>query len=78
MFGLAIISVICVNIFVLAVSNSTLATESAKGSEVSEEEKSEINLANIQTPEQKEEDERLIIDEAEQSYNRIMNTSDIT
>ena len=59
MFGLAIISVICVNIFVLAVSNSTLATESAKGSEVSEEEKSEINLANIQTPEQKEEDEKL-------------------
>jgi len=59
MFGLAIISVICVNIFVLAVSNSTLATESAKGSEVSEEEKSEINLANIQTPEEKEEDEKL-------------------
>lgn len=59
MFGLAIISVICVNIFVLAVSNSTLATESAKGSEVSEEEKSEINLANIQTPEQNEEDEKL-------------------
>ena len=59
MFGLAIISVICVNIFVLAISNSTLATESAKGSEVSEEEKSEINLANIQTPEQKEEDEKL-------------------
>ena len=59
MFGLAIISVICVNIFVLAVSNSTLATESAKASEVSKEEKSEINLANIQTPEQKEEDEKL-------------------
>jgi hypothetical protein len=59
MFGLAIISVICVNIFVLAVSNSTLTTESAKASEVSEEEKSEINLANIQTPEQKEEDEKL-------------------
>jgi Spy/CpxP family protein refolding chaperone len=59
MFGLAIISVICVNIFVLAVSNSTLATESAQASEVSEEEKSEINLANIQTPEQKEEDEKL-------------------
>lgn len=59
MFGLAIISVICVNIFVLAVSNSTLATESVKASEVSEEEKSEINLANIQTPEQKEEDEKL-------------------
>lgn len=59
MFGLAVISVICVNIFVLAVSNSTLTTESAKASEVSEEEKSEINLANIQTPEQKEEDEKL-------------------
>jgi hypothetical protein len=36
-----------------------LATESAKASEVSEEEKSEINLANIQTPEQKEEDQKL-------------------
>jgi hypothetical protein len=59
MFGLAIMSVICVNIFVFAVSNSTLATESAKASEVSEEEKSEINLANVQTPEQKEEDEKL-------------------
>lgn len=59
MFGLAIIFVICVNIFVLAVSNSTLAIESAQASEVSEEEKSEINLANIQTPEQKEEDEKL-------------------
>ena len=59
MFSLAIISVICVNIFVLAVSNSTLTTESAKASEVSEEEKSEINLANIQTPERKEEDEKL-------------------
>jgi len=59
MFGLAIISVICVNIFVLVVSNSILATESAKVSEVSEEEKSEINLANIPTPEQKEEDEKL-------------------
>ena len=59
MFGLAIISVICVNIFVLAVSNSTLATESAMASEGSEEEKSEINLANIQTPERKEDDEKL-------------------
>ncbi|MGC2307313.1 MAG: hypothetical protein WA461_02840 [Nitrososphaeraceae archaeon] len=36
-----------------------MATESAKASEVSKEEKSEINLANIQTPEQKEEDEKL-------------------
>lgn len=59
MFGLANIFVICVNIFVLTVSNSTLAIESAQASEVSEEEKSEINLANIQTPEQKEEDEKL-------------------
>jgi hypothetical protein len=59
MFGLAIVSVMCVNIFVVAVSNSPLATESAMASEGSEEEKSEINLANIQTPEQKEEDEKL-------------------
>ena len=59
MFGLAIVSVMCVNIFVVAVLNSTLATESAMASEGSGEEKSEINLANIQTPEQKEEDEKL-------------------
>jgi hypothetical protein len=59
MIGLAIVSVICVNIFVVAVSNSTLTTESAMASEGSEEEKSEINLANIQTPEQEEEDEKL-------------------
>jgi len=48
MFGLAIVSVMCVNIFVVAVLNSTLATESAMASEGSGEEKSEINLANIQ------------------------------
>jgi hypothetical protein len=59
MFGLAIVSVMCVNIFVVAVLNSTLATESAMASEGSGEEKSEINLANIQTPEQKEDDEKL-------------------
>ena len=59
MFGLAIVSVICVNIFVVAVSNYALPTESAMASEESEEDKSEINLANIQTPEQKEEDEKL-------------------
>jgi hypothetical protein len=59
MFGLAIVSVMCVNIFVVAVSDSTLATESAMASEESEEGKNEINLANIQTPEQKEEDEKL-------------------
>jgi flagellar basal body rod protein FlgG len=59
MFGLAIVSVICVNIFVMAVSSSTLTTESAMASEESEEEKSEINLANIQTPGQKEGDEKL-------------------
>ena len=59
MFGLAIVSVMCVNIFVVSVSNSTLATESAMASEGSGEEKSEINLANIQTPEQKEDDEKL-------------------
>lgn len=40
MFGLAIVSVMCVNIFVVAVS--------AMASEGSEEEKSEINLTNIQ------------------------------
>jgi hypothetical protein len=49
----------CVNIFVVAVSDSTLATESAMASEESEEEKNEIKLANIQTPEQKDEDEKL-------------------
>ncbi len=59
MFGLAIVSVMCVNIFVVAISNSTLATGSAMASEGSEEEKSEINLANIQTPEEEEEDENL-------------------
>ena len=59
MFGLAIVSVMCVNIFVVAVSNSTLATESAMASEESEEEKNEIKLANIQTTEQKDEDEKL-------------------
>lgn len=59
MFGLAIVSVMCVNIFVVAVSNSTLATESAMASEGFEEEKSEINPAKIQTPEEKEEDENL-------------------
>jgi hypothetical protein len=59
MFGLAIVSVMCVNIFVVAVLNSTLATESAMASEGSGEEKSEINLANIQTPEQKEDDEKI-------------------
>jgi hypothetical protein len=59
MFGLAIVSVMCVNIFVVAVSDSTLATESAMASEESEEEKNEIKLANIQTPEQKDEDEKL-------------------
>ena len=59
MFGLAIVFVICVNIFVVAILNSTLTTESAMASEGSEEEKSEISLANIQTPEQKEEDEKL-------------------
>jgi hypothetical protein len=59
MFGLAIVSVMCVNIFVVAVSDSTLATESAMASEESEEGKNEIKLANIQTPEQKDEDEKL-------------------
>ena len=59
MFDLAIVSVMCVNIFVVAVLNSTLATESAMASEGFGEEKSEINLANIQTPEQKEDDEKL-------------------
>jgi hypothetical protein len=47
MIGLKIVSVLFVNIFVVVVSNSTLSTESAMASEGSEEEKSEINLANI-------------------------------
>jgi hypothetical protein len=59
MIGSKIVSVLFVNIFVVAVSNYTLPTESAMASKGSEEDKSEINLANIQTPEQKEEDEKL-------------------
>jgi hypothetical protein len=59
MIGLKIVSVLFVNIFVIAVSNYALPTESAMASKGSEEDKSEINLANIQTPEQKEEDEKL-------------------
>jgi hypothetical protein len=59
MIGLAIVSMICMNIFVVAVSNSMLTTKSAMASEGSEGDKSEINLTSIQTPEQKEEDENL-------------------
>jgi hypothetical protein len=59
MIGLAIVSMICVNIFVVAVSNSVLTTKSAMASEGSEGDKSEIKLTRIQTPEQKEEDENL-------------------
>ena len=59
MIGLKIVSVLFVNIFVVTVSNYALPTESAMASKGSEEDKSEINLANIQTPEQKEEDEKL-------------------
>ena len=59
MIGLKIVCLLFVNIFVVVVSNYTLSTESTMASEGSEEEKSEINLANIQTPEQKEEDEKL-------------------
>jgi hypothetical protein len=51
MIGLKIVCLLFVNIFVVAVSNYTLSTESAMASEGSEEDKSEINLANIQTPE---------------------------
>ena len=59
MIGLKIVCLLFVNIFVVVVSNYTLSTESTMASEGSEEDKSEINLANIQTPEQKEEDEKL-------------------
>ncbi len=59
MIGLKIVCLLFVNIFVVAVSNYTLSTESVMTSEGSEEDKSEINLVNIQTPEQKEEDEKL-------------------
>jgi hypothetical protein len=59
MIGSKIVSVLFVNIFVVAVSNYALATESAMASKGSEEDKGEINLANIQTPEEKEEDEKL-------------------
>jgi len=40
-----------VNVFVVAVSNYALPTESAMASKGSEEDKGEINLSNIQTPE---------------------------
>lgn len=59
MIGLKIVSVLFVNIFVVTVSNYALPTESTMASKGSEEDKSEINVANIQTPEQKEEDEKL-------------------
>jgi hypothetical protein len=59
MIGSKIVSVLFVNIFVVAVLNYTLLTESAMASKGSEEDKSEINLANIPTPEEKEEDENL-------------------
>jgi hypothetical protein len=59
MIGLKIVCLLFVNIFVVAISNYTLSTESVMASNGSEEDKSEINLANIQTPEQKEEDEKL-------------------
>jgi hypothetical protein len=59
MIGLKIVSVLFVNIFVVAISNYTLSIESAMASEGSEEDKSEINLVNVQTPEEKEEDEKL-------------------
>ena len=59
MIGSKIVSVLFVNIFVVAVSNYALPTESAMASKGSEGDKSEINLANIQTPEEKEEEEKL-------------------
>ena len=59
MIGLAIVSMICMNIFVAVISNSILTTKSAMASEGSEGDKSEISLTSIQTPEQKEEDENL-------------------
>jgi hypothetical protein len=47
MIGLKIVSVLFVNIFVVAVSNYALPTESAMASNGSEEDKSEINLAEV-------------------------------
>jgi hypothetical protein len=59
MIGSKIVSVFFVSVFDVAVSNYALPTEIAMASKGSEEDKGEINLANIQTPEQKEEDEKL-------------------
>ena len=59
MIGSKIVSVLFVNIFVVAVLNYTLLTDSAMASKGSEEDKSEINRVNIPTPEEKEEDENL-------------------
>jgi hypothetical protein len=74
MIGSKIVSVLFVNILVVAVSNYALPTESAMASKGSEEDKTEINLANIQTPEEKEEDEK-IKEQWESHFNQLLTES---
>ncbi|MGH9924485.1 MAG: hypothetical protein ACRD5B_03825 [Nitrososphaeraceae archaeon] len=74
MIGSKIVSVLFVNILVVAVSNYALPTESAMASKGSEEDKSEINLENIQTPEEKEEDEKLK-EQWESHFNQLLTES---
>jgi hypothetical protein len=74
MIGSKIVSVLFVNILVVAVSNYALPTESAMASKGSEEDKTEINLANIQTPEEKEEDEKLK-EQWESHFNQLLTKS---
>jgi hypothetical protein len=74
MIGSKIVSVLFVNILVVAVSNYALPTESAMASKGSEEDRTEINLANIQTPEEKEEDEKLK-EQWESHFNQLLTES---
>jgi hypothetical protein len=74
MIGSKIVSVLFVNILVVAVSNYALPSESAMASKGSEEDKTEINLANIQTPEEKEEDEKLK-EQWESHFNQLLTES---
>jgi hypothetical protein len=74
MIGSKIVSVLFVNILVVAVSNYALPSESAMAPKGSEEDKTEINLANIQTPEEKEEDEKLK-EQWESHFNQLLTES---
>jgi len=74
MIGSKIVSVLFVNILVVGVSNYALPTESAMASKGSEADKSGINLANIKTPEEKEEDEKLK-EQWESHFNQLLTES---